>query len=67
MNLWESVFIQSPANDGYYDEDDLPHLRWEWPKATWFQARRDFIKEHKQLIAGNTARKMRKLYEMPAM
>jgi len=67
MNLWESVFTQSPANDGYYDEDDLPHLRWAWPKSTWFQARRDFLKEHKQLVAANTARKMAKAYEMPTL
>jgi len=67
MNLWEAVFSQSPANDGYYDEDELPHLRWAWPKSTWFQARRDFLKEHKQLIAGNTARKIGKVYEMRAM
>ena len=67
MNIWESVFTQSPVNDGYYDEDDLPHQRWEWPKATWFQARRDFIREHKQLVAANSARRMGKFYEMRAV
>lgn len=57
MNTWESVFTQSPVNDGYYDEDALPHQRWQWPRSTWFQARRDFIK----------MRTMRKDYEMPTM
>ena len=61
MNLWESIFTQSPVNDGYYDEDDLPHQRWEWPKATWFQARRDFIRGHKQLVVANTGRTMEKV------
>jgi hypothetical protein len=30
MNVWESIFIQSPVNRGYYDEDNLPHVRWQW-------------------------------------
>ncbi len=67
MNAWEAIFIQSPVNDGYYDEDDLPHQRWEWPKSTWFQARRDFLKEHKQLVAAESMRKIRKDYEMRAL
>lgn len=67
MNTWEAIFTQSLANDGYYDEDDLPHLRWEWPKATWFQARRDFVREHQQPMAANSARRTRKVHEMPAM
>jgi len=29
--------LQSPVNDGYYDENDLLHLSWEWPKETWFR------------------------------
>jgi uncharacterized membrane protein YbhN (UPF0104 family) len=41
VNVWESVFTQSRANAGYYDEDDLPYHTWDWPKGTWFQARLD--------------------------
>jgi len=37
MNTWESIFTQSPANYGYYDEHNLPHVRWQWPRATWFR------------------------------
>jgi len=39
MNTWESIFSQSRVNDGYYDEQGLPHQPWPWPKETWFQAR----------------------------
>ena len=39
MNMWESVFLQSRANDGYYDEEGLPDQAWPWPKETWFQER----------------------------
>jgi len=39
MNAWESIFVQSPVNEGHYDEDELPHLNWNWPKETWFQTR----------------------------
>ena len=49
MNAWESIFLQSPANDGYYDEDDLPQLNWEWPKETWFQVRLDQVRERDPL------------------
>lgn len=46
MNLWESIFLQSRANDGWYGEEDLPQSNWEWPKETWFQARLDYVREH---------------------
>jgi len=39
MNAWESIFVQSPVNEGHYDEDELPYLSWDWPKETWFQTR----------------------------
>lgn len=67
MDLWESVFTQSPVNDGYYDEDELLHQRWEWPKETWFQARRDLVRVQKQLVAANTGRRMEKVDDMPPM
>jgi hypothetical protein len=67
MNAWEAIFIQSPVNRGYYDENDLPHQRWQWPKATWFQARRDFLKQHQQLVPANSMRKITQDYEMRAL
>jgi hypothetical protein len=42
---WQSIFASSPANSGYYDETALPHLIWDWPKGTWFQERRDYLRE----------------------
>lgn len=56
MNSWEAIFSQSPVNDGYYDEHELPHLRWEWPSATWLQARRDYLREHQPIQTGKTIR-----------
>ena len=67
MSTWESIFTQSPVNDGYYDEQDLPHQRWQWPNATWFQARRDFIRERNQPAVAKSARRIRNIYEMRTM
>lgn len=50
MNTWESIFLQSPANDGWYDENELPEQLWEWPKGTWFQARLDRIRDHEPAL-----------------
>jgi hypothetical protein len=47
MNAWESIFLQSPVNDGCYEEEDLPQLNWQWPSETWFQNRLDHVREHK--------------------
>lgn len=58
MNTWEAIFTQSPANDGRYDEENLPHQHWEWPKATWFQARRDFVRERQPLATAKANRKL---------
>lgn len=50
MNAWESVFQQSPVNDGWYEEDELPQQYWEWPKGTWFQARLDHVRDRKPVL-----------------
>ena len=50
MNAWESIFLQSPVNDGCYDEDELPQQNWQWPKGTWFQARLDQIRDHEPVM-----------------
>jgi hypothetical protein len=39
MNSWELIFLQSRANDGWYDEDALPTYVWAWPKETWLKKR----------------------------
>ena len=57
MNAWESIFAQSPVNDGIYDEEDLPHLRWDWPSATWLQARRNFLRETQKAQTGKDTSK----------
>jgi hypothetical protein len=46
-NTWKSIFAQSPANSGYYDETELPHSNWDWPKGTWFQERRNYVRERR--------------------
>jgi hypothetical protein len=58
-NTWKSIFAQSPANSGYYDETELPHFNWDWPKGTWFQERRDYVGEGRP-ISWPTGRKTRK-------
>lgn len=50
MNAWESIFSQSPANDGWYDENELPQQPWNWPKGTWFQARLDRLRDHEPVL-----------------
>jgi hypothetical protein len=57
MKVWESIFTQSPVNRGYYDEDTLPHVRWQWPHTTWFQARREYLRHHQIVRGDNVARK----------
>jgi hypothetical protein len=60
VNTWESIFTQSPVNDGYYGEDDLPQLNWEWPKGTWFQGRLDYIREHESILNVKFYKKLRR-------
>jgi len=50
MNAWESIFLQSPVNDGWYDENELPEQKWDWPTGTWFQARLDQIRDHEPML-----------------
>ena len=60
MSAWEAIFTQSPVNDGHYDEDDLPHLNWHWPRETWFQLRLDYVREHEPVIALELLKKSRR-------
>ena len=50
MSAWESIFFQSPVNGGCYEEDELTQQNWDWPKATWFQARLDQIRDHESVL-----------------
>jgi hypothetical protein len=45
MNAWESIFTQSPVNNGCYAEDELQQQNWSWPTGTWFQTRLDGVRE----------------------
>jgi len=56
MNALESIFRLSRVYDGYYDEEKLPQLKWDWPSGTWFQARRDHIRERHQPFAAKAGR-----------
>jgi hypothetical protein len=66
MNAWESIFMQSPVNNGYYEEDALPEQKWEWPKRTWFQTRLDFIRERPSLKL-KPSRRLRNIDELRTM
>ena len=37
ISYWQAIFAQSKANGSAYRGEDLPHLKWQWPKDTWFQ------------------------------
>jgi hypothetical protein len=67
MNAWESIFRQSRVNDGYYDEDKLPQLKWDWPKRTWFQGRLDHIREERQPFGVTGSRNLGQSDEMATM
>ncbi|MBM2803929.1 MAG: hypothetical protein HW419_1822 [Deltaproteobacteria bacterium] len=64
MNAWESVFLQSPVNDGCYEEDELPQQNWDWPKGTWFQARLDHIRDHEPVLNRKSHRKISHAMEL---
>ena len=34
---WQFIFLQSKANGCSYRGEDLPHMKWQWPRDTWFQ------------------------------
>ena len=39
ISYWQLVFLQSNANGCFYHSEDVPQVRWRWPKETWFQER----------------------------
>ncbi|HZD42266.1 MAG TPA: hypothetical protein VE131_16200 [Terriglobales bacterium] len=58
MNAWESIFMQSPVNEGYYDEDELPYLSWNWPKETWFQTRLTEMRRHQLVLTQKSVKRI---------
>ena len=48
MSTWQLIFLQSKANSGLYDEDRLPTQNWAWPQETWFQKRRNYLRENQR-------------------
>jgi len=48
MSTWQLIFLQSKANSALYDEDRLPTQNWAWPQETWFQKRRDYLRENRR-------------------
>ncbi len=42
---WQTIFLLSKVNGGYYDGDGLPPQNWEWPTNTWFQERLRDVRE----------------------
>jgi len=37
MSCWQLIFLQSKTNGCSYRGEDLPHMKWQWPRNTWFQ------------------------------
>ena len=62
-DTWQSIFAQSSVSSRYYDEYDLPHCKWDWPKGTRFQARRDILRERQPAWSRN----IRKSQEISAL
>ena len=60
MNQWEAVFTQSPANYGYYNEEELTVRYWEWPQKTWLQGRLQYLREHEPAAVLKSLRTLRR-------
>lgn len=37
LSYWQFIFFQSKANGCSYRGEALPHVKWRWPRGTWFQ------------------------------
>jgi hypothetical protein len=67
MNTWEAIFSQSPVNEGYYNEQRLPQLHWDWPRKTWFQSRLNLIRDHENISGLKTSRKLKDFNTLRSM
>jgi hypothetical protein len=36
-SFWQLVFSQSKVNGAFYDGEELPGYKWNWPKDTYLQ------------------------------
>jgi hypothetical protein len=43
LSYWQLIFSQSKTNGCCYRGEDLPHVKWRWPRDTWFQ---EHLSEH---------------------
>lgn len=59
MNAWEAIFTQSPANNGFYAENELAQGYWEWPRRTWMQDRLEYVREHEVAMGLKSIGKLR--------
>lgn len=50
MSSWQLIVLQSKANNGLYNEDELPRQNWKWPQGTWFQKRLRYVREGRRQI-----------------
>ena len=53
-SYWQQVFSQSKVNGALYQGEQLPGMRWEWPKNTYLQRRlrysRPYISNDKRSV-----------------
>jgi hypothetical protein len=52
---WRLIFLQSPANNGWYDEQALPTQVWAWPQDTWLKKRLSELREKQKSGQRETA------------
>ena len=51
MTSGELIFLQNRANNGGYEDDDLPAQKWDWPRNTWSQQRLNHLRAARRRIA----------------
>lgn len=56
MSTWQLIFVQSRANNGAYDGDQLPAQLWDWPKGTWLQERLSFVRKTQRRVLPGLSR-----------
>ncbi|HEU4340310.1 MAG TPA: hypothetical protein VFU31_01940 [Candidatus Binatia bacterium] len=51
ISYWQLIFLQSKANGCSYRGEDLPHIKWQWPRDTWFQEQLSHHLKDRELAA----------------
>jgi hypothetical protein len=54
ISYWQLIFLESKANGCSYRDKDLPHIKWQWPRDTWFQ---DQLSHHLKALEFATQRR----------